>query len=445
VEPPAEFRAFASRRADDTGILAEVAARWPGAERADLLFDRLAARRGPEPSAGIEPIDPAQPRDIAAIAWSAGRRARRRRLRHASAAALAVVLLLLAFPYARSQPTRSVAQSVAQSVARAGPSSPLPLIDVVPPPWRQARLPVRTTPLPRTVDLTALRSLPAHPVRRAVALFAVHPPAVLALGEDGELRQLDRPGLLVPTSLAPDGRDAAFIDGGSVTVIALDTGTVRSYPTDERVTALLWRSPSTLLISGVSSSAILNLSTGTLTKQPYEAGAALAAEGGAGSAASLGEIVELRFAGQPATSPAQVRYWLGGRANETVVGAGGLNVNWLGAWQGPGWLIGGNAVRDAYAIDLWLPPPRGQVRFATVYVDVVTGTAGRALVRTADSGTVSAPTVLGWLDPTTVLVQAGDVDAPNLLAWHVTDGRLSLVCSIKGSTGMSVADLASWR
>jgi hypothetical protein len=164
--------------------------------------------------------------------------------------------------------------------------------------------------------------------------------------------------------------------------------------------------------------------------------------------ASGEDVVELRFAGQPATSSAQVRHWRGSRPTETLVGAAGregLNLDWLGAWQGPGWLIGERAARDGYATDLWLPFRRGQVRFATVFVDVVTGAAGRALVRTIDSGALLPPTVLGWLDPTTVLVQAGDVDAPNLLAWRVTDGRLNLVCSINRPAAISVADLALWR
>ncbi len=485
VGPPAEFRAFAERQSGPlrgalwvgsdadrvlTELLSEVAARWlwlgwlgsglRRIERAERVLDRLASRAAVRPGPHAIEVrlgDQAPSRDLAAIAWANGRRARRRRLCRAAATAIAVVVLVTAFPYARKQPPGPPAGELRSS-------SPLPMIDLMPPPWSQTRLPVRATPLPRSVNLTpvgGIKRLAERPVRRALALFLRDPATLLVLGEDGELRRLDglqlpdvrlptgeaRPAL-VPTSLSPEGTSAAFLGNGSVTVVEIGTGTVRSYRTDGPTTALVWLSPGTLLISGPASAATLDLMTGALARQPYEPEAPLAIQDRVGPSGGE-DVFELRFAGQPVTSPAQVRHWRGGRPDETFLGADqgsdGLSLDWLGAWQGPGWLIGANAVRDGYATDLWLPPPKGPVRFATVFVNVSTGAAGRALIRTGDSGALSPPTVLGWLDPTTVLVQAGDVDSPNLLAWRVTDGRLSLVASISGSAGISVADLASWR
>jgi hypothetical protein len=171
---------------------------------------------------------------------------------------------------------------------------------------------------------------------------------------------------------------------------------------------------------------------------------------GTGLPASLAEhVVELLPVGEPATAPARVRRYFQ-VADDTAAPADtaltGEAIGWLGPWRGPGFLVGGatgTAVRDCDASALRLPERYSEPLTATVVVEPTTGRVRRSLVATAAGTNPLASSVLGWLDPQTVLLRTTDGRGQNLLAWSVSDGELRLVSTVNRVTEISVADLAT--
>jgi hypothetical protein len=153
-----------------------------------------------------------------------------------------------------------------------------------------------------------------------------------------------------------------------------------------------------------------------------------------------GPLAELISVDDPPTTPARIRHWTGKtQLNTSLTATQGASLGWLGAWQGPGWQCGGVLVRDAATIGLALPAadsPVGVAGAATLVVDEGSGAVRRVL---AFPGNPAALAVLGFLDPQTVLLRAGDETNFAILAWVWGTGGLRLVTELSRVAVVSLA------
>jgi hypothetical protein len=423
-------------------------------EAADDLLDRLLAEHlsGWDPTAASLTVGPARaasrsaavldrPLPVTGVAdgaWREGARSLRRRLAGA-AGVLLVGLLLLAVPRHGHPDARPAPPPVATVTARP------PLTDVVPPPERLAGLPLVTVPgLPGpSIVLSQAGQVPRltdSPVRRARAAFEPDNGAVLyVLGDDGKLRLLDAQvplsARLTSTSLSPDGLRLALLTDTQVVVVNLATLAVRRYPvfSIQLVSATVWLSPDSLAVSDNTGTYTLDLTSGAVAATRFSRGDLLQAQ-------PPGPLTELISVYDPPTAPARVRHWTGETQLNTPLTPGrGATLSWLGAWQGPGWQCGGMLVRDAATTGLALPvadSPAGEAGAVTLVVDEGTGLVRRVL---AFPGSPAALAVLGFLDPQTVLLRAGDETAFAILAWTWETGDLRMVTEVSRVAVISLA------
>ncbi|HET8683945.1 MAG TPA: hypothetical protein VFM54_19050, partial [Micromonosporaceae bacterium] len=359
---------------------------------------------------------------------------------------------------------------VPEPAASPPPVAELPgWVDVLPPPAFWASLPQRQTALPAVVDLGSTARLSQRPARRALALFVLsdRPPRVLA--DDGGVRELDDPlladiGLVARTgptttraALAPNGEWAAFPDGTGVLVADLRTGPVRRFPFRFRISGAVWLGPRTLLAGGSRGAAVLDVGTGVATETTVDARHALTdhtrstattAPAGPATASPVGpvgvpaslaaQVAELLPVGDPATAPARIRrYQRSGpdAVTAVVTTVSGDRTGWIGPWMGPGFRYGGLAARDCDAQALTMSS--GSALTAAVVVDLATGAVRRALATGPEAVTEGRPAVLGWLDPGTLLIGAGQW----LLSWRLADGQLRRVTHLTARALVSVARL----
>jgi hypothetical protein len=481
AEPPADFVAFVVRHADDVApvavardsvaglttrqrqdVLTEVARRWwwlrwqarrlGRAEAADDLLDRLLSRQEVEwdgatasvtvgPTRAVSVLDrPLSPAEVADGVWNEARRTRRRR----AAAALGITLVvLMAVTVSRHRAPESDAVVPPRPVPV--PTVRPPSTDVVPVPAELATLPPLTVaglPGPR-IELDpagVVGSLATHPVKRATALFEPDDrPGIYLVGDDGQLRLLDAQlpvgTRLTSTSLSPDGTQAALLSQTQVTVVNLLTRAARTYPamSAQSVVATSWLGPTSLAVSDSSHTFALDLTSGAVGSTGYLAGDLVQEQ-------PPGPLVELISVDDPPTSPARIRHWAGGTPADTrVVGLSGAPVDWLGRWQGPGWACDGVLVRDAATVDLALPATdavNGVASAASVVIDETTGAVRRVL---AYPGNPAALALLGFLEPQTVLLRAGDSQKFGILAWTWGTGQLRLVTELSAAAVISVS------
>jgi len=429
-------------------------------EAADDLLDQLLAEHLAhwDPTADSLTVGPPHPRsraatvldrplsmvDLADVAW---REARRGRGRRGGAAAGVVLLtgLLLVSASRHSDPDVVPAGPPPVAKVTARP----PLTDVVPTPDRLAALPVRSVPgLPGPrIDLGTPASasqppakLSADPVRRATAAFQPDNSAsVYVLGDDGRLRLLDAPvplsADLISTSLSPDGLHLALLTGSRLVVVSLLTGTVDSYPVrgSQALAAAIWLGPTTVAVSDDADTFDVDLTTGAATDTQLRGGDLLQAQ-------PPGPVAELVSVEGPPTTLARIRQWSGDAVQITPLTAGpGMSLSWLGAWQGPGWQCGGILVREAATFGLALPAADSGVDVAAAAIlvaDEGTGAVRRVLAYPGDQVALA---VLGFLDPQTVLLRAGDETDFGIVAWTWGTGELRLVTELSRVAVVSLA------
>jgi hypothetical protein len=460
--PPVGGRLTAKQRDD---LLVAVARRWwwlrlqsrrlGRPEAADDLLDRMVAEHLShwDPTAAsliVGPIraparstmfldQPLSLADLAEGAWREARRSRRRRT--ASAAGVLLLGLLLITIHRQSHPDIQVAGPPPVPAVTVRP----PLTDVVPTPERLATLPTMAVPgLPGPrIELARrdeLARLSVSPVHRATAVFEPGNDAgIYVLGDDGKVRLLDAPvpmnARLTSTSLSPDGLKVALLTDRQVAMVDLATGKVRSYPmfVAQTVATTIWTSPTTIAVSDSTSTFAVDLTSGALTSTHYVAGDLLQAQ-------PPGPLAELISVDDPPTTSARIRHWAGeSQLNTTLTASQGAPLSWLGAWQGPGWQRGGMLVRDAATTGLALPladSPIGVAGAATLVVDEGSGVVRRVL---AFPGDPAAPAVLGFLDPQTVLLRAGNEIHFGVLAWTWGTGELRLVTELSRVAVISLA------
>ncbi|MFI5915753.1 hypothetical protein [Dactylosporangium sp. NPDC051541] len=293
--------------------------------------------------------------------------------------------------------------------------------------------PQEVTELPArlTVDPAAAAPLSARPVTRARALVqprADEPdanPPVLALAEDNTWRRLDvgdlRPAVdaagnpqpvLDVTSLSPDGRRAAFAQPDKVVIVDLTTGRARTVAvpgfnenaawSGEQV--LVTQSGRTYLAGGPSPAAA-----------PYAGDDVLLPAGATVSTLSIGPDHQARLGRWPGGDQTPVR------------GATDLM-----SWSGPGWRSGDLAARVASVSSGPVAAPTGPPTTRLVLVNTAAATASFADLPVADIR------VLGWRDPSTVLLDAG---GRQVLAYHTSGGSLTTVSTVTGPPALlSLAD-----
>ena len=465
AEDPAEGGGrLTARQRDD--VLLRLARRWwwlrlqarrlgrPHA--ADDLLDRMLAEHlahwdptaasltvGPvrTPARATTVLDrPLSMADLAGGVWREARRSRRRR--GAATAGVVVLLGLLLYVFPRQSH---------QDVELTGPppvpvvTARPPLTDVVPTPERLERLPPLSVPgLPGPIiDLTPSAAMPrlsTSPVRRATAAFEPDNGAgILVLGDDGRLRLVDEPvpatARLTSTSLSPDGRRLALLTEATVLLLDLTTGSLGSIATSglQVVTSAVWLSSTSLSLSDNVGTYTVDLLTFATTVTRFSQGNLLQAQ-------PPGPLAELISVDDPPTAPARIRHWTGDvQLNTSLSPAPGASLSWLGAWQGPGWECGGVLVRDAATLGLALPAADsaiGVAGAATLVVDEGTGAVRRVLAFPANPVALA---VLGFLDPQTVLLRAGDQSAFGILAWTWGTGQLRLVTQLTRVAVVSVA------
>jgi hypothetical protein len=429
-------------------------------ETADDLLDRLLAEHLAhwDPTAASLTVSPARPRagtvtvlerpptavDLAGVAWREARRSRSRRGGLAAGTALLAALLLISAPrHSLPDAVPTGPPPVAHVTVRP------PLTDVIPTPDRLAALPVMSVPgLPGPrIDLGTLGSsaadgparLSASPVRRATAAFEPDDGSgIYVLGDDGKVRLVDVPvpvgARLTGTSLSPDGLNLALLTGNEVVVVSLGTRAVYDFPVRDVLLALatVWLSPTAVAVSDDARTFDVDLTSGTTSPTNFTGGDLLQAQ-------PPGPLAELISAdGTPAA--AEVQHWSGLGPVSIPLGPGpGMSLAWLGAWQGPGWQSGGMLVRDAATVGLALPKAdsaAGVAAGATLVVDEVTGQVRRVL---AFPGNPAALAVLGFLDPGTVLLRAGDETSFGIISWSWGTGELHLVTRLSRAAVVSLA------
>jgi hypothetical protein len=424
------------------------------ARAADDLLDRMLVdhHRQWDPTTASLTVGPVRPAarattvldrplsmaDLADRAWREALRGRRRLVAGAVGVVVAAVALI-AVPR-HSEPDR----------VSAGPSPLLAvtvrpaLTDVVPTAQRLADLPPMAVPgLPSRIALSQddqAVPLSRSPVHRATAIFEPdNAAAILVLGDDGNLRLLDSPlpvnARLTSTSLSPDGTDVALLSDRQLTVVDLISGIVHGYQIDgvQALTTVIWLGPTSVAVSDSSVTESLDLKTGVAGSTRYVAGDLLQAQ-------PPGPLAELISVDDPPGTPARIRHWAADNMLNTSLSPGaGASLLWLGGFQGPGWQCGGMVVRDTATLGLALPladSPVGVAGAATLAVDEGTGVVRRVL---AYPGNPAALAVLGFLDPRTVLLRAGDETAFGILAWRWATGDLHLVAQVDRVAVISLA------
>jgi hypothetical protein len=297
--------------------------------------------------------------------------------------------------------------------------------------------------LPSVIALSAVdRAVPLSrsPVRHALAIFEPdNAAAILVLGDDGDLRLLDGPipvnARLTSTSLSPDGTHVALLSDRQMTVVDLTSDAAHGYLINDLQTlnTVIWLGPTSVAVSDTTGTENLDLKTGIAASTRYVAGDLLQAQ-------PPGPLAELISVDDPPGTQARIRHWASDDMLNTSLSPGpGASLVWLGGWQGPGWQCGGMLVRDAATMGLALPPadsPSGVAGAASLVVDEGTGAVRRVL---AFPGNPAALAVLGFLDPRTVLLRAGDETAFGIVAWQWDTGDLHLVSRVDRVAVISLA------
>ena len=423
---------------------------------ADDLLDRMLAERlarwdptaasltvGPvrTPARSTTVLDqPLSMADLAGGVWREAGLSRRRRAAGAAGVAALVALLLFTVP---RQGNLDVEPLVAPPVpvVTARP----PLTDVVPTAERLAGLPLLAVPgLPGpTIDLSHPQTTPklsASPVHRVTAAFEPdNGGAIFLLGDDGKPRLLDAPvplnARLTSTSLSPDGTRLSLLTDTQAVVFDLTSGAIHRYPGSsiQIVTTVTWLGPTSIAVSDNAGTFIVDLVTGAVGNTRYVPGDLLQAQ-------PPGPLAELISVDDPPTTPARIRHWTGDvQLNTALIPPPGGSLGWLGAWQGPGWQCGGVLVRDAATLGLSLPAADaaiGVAGAASLVVDEGSGAVRRIL---AFPGNPVALAVLGFLDPQTVLLRAGDQSDFGVLAWTWGTGQLHMVTHLSRVAVVSLA------
>jgi hypothetical protein len=340
-----------------------------------------------------------------------------------------------------------VALAIAALVAHpAEPDSSGDAAPATPPVTAVASLPTVTIDLPRRLDLDTAAATPlsTRTVRRARALAqpradeaSVNAP-VLVLAEDSSWRRLDVGDLrattdasgnpqpvLDTTSLAGDGRRAAFAQRDEVVVVDLTTAGVRRIRVPGFNEDVAWLG-GRLLVTQEAATYLVD-GAGAPAKVPYPGRDVLLPTG---SQAGV-QVVQLSIGGD---GHARLRHWRGNTGDDERVVSGVAD---LVSWSGPGWQQGQTAARTVWISSGPASAPSGPPAARVLLVDTATG-AGRIAADLGDPARAGA-SVLGWHDATSLLLNAGG----QILVYEVQTGTAAVAATVGG--GPAVLALAGGR
>ncbi|GAA4558232.1 hypothetical protein [Planotetraspora kaengkrachanensis] len=371
------------------------------------------------------------------------------------AAGVFVVLLAAVTAWPRTAGMRS-ADSPTSSAATPTPSVPASAVvtarAVTPGIWigveraDEDRLPRLETLLPDKLSLNGATPLSTAPMAQALALFQRggkgDPGPVLALGDDGGLRELDNIELasvtdghneqsaLDDTALSPDGRMAAFPQRDEVVVVDLTDATSRRWPVPGFNEIVSWRPDGvTLVVEQQEAVYLVDSETGRVSRAPYP---------GFGTVAGGEPGTDLYRLHTPSSQVAELTRWdtsgtlLSRMRPRLAVGTG--------EWWGTGWLRGGRIAGDVFGAGG--PRPYADVIEAEVIVvlDAETGQLAAGLVLPGIDRWKGCCQVMGWYDEDTVLF-ASRGRPSRLLAWRVSRGELLRVADLPDNAMVALGDL----
>lgn len=374
---------------------------------------------------------------------------RQRRTAMVAAAAAGVAATVIAVSVGSSpKPNSRVATPPA--VASASPTKFGSMVIDVAPVGAEGKLARLDVGLPADITLDASRAvrLSTAPVDRALALLesAEDQTTVYVLGADRKMRVLDTVELTAPTdasgnaqgvldgtSLASDGKRAAFAQRDEVVVVDLISGKVDRLPLPGFNENVLWQPDARGLIVEQADNTFLLDVRGGSTRQPYAGFDSVATLGDTGGAGGLLRLGSSDRAGSALST------WT---PSGVLISRTSLPAPWLAAgnWYGTGWRSGTLVARSLFAPVVMEPSGAGE---ATVLVDVTTGKVVRALLFPRLPGDVAGRKlqcceVRGWAGADNVVVQSLN----RLLAWNVRTGALRAVTQMSPGVGtLSLAEL----
>jgi hypothetical protein len=391
---------------------------------------------GEPPPAGTLTGEPLGGVALAGVAWRKGRRLAARRALVAAGTAVAVLAVLAAHPGRPVDETYRPEPVAVPAGARLLPAE-----------TALRGLPRRATSLPVTVDLD--RAATPVPLGSSsgglLALVQPSPGDTVALATGGRRYRLPaaltdtsvgQPALL-PDSVSPNGRYAAFPGVYAVTVVDLAAGTSRAYSVFGQHDAVVWRTNDRFQVASPSGvSAEVTLSTADVNLVPYLVAEALACP------RTCPDVYELRPPQGPGLPNPRLVHWVGNvRTDRTLRAApgSGLDPAWVGTWVGPGMRDGDLAVRVATT----LPVPLrvgGTPVFMVAAIDLPTAELRHALLATDRNGYGRPPEVLGLLGDGEVLLRVG----ATLVTWWPARGVLRLVSMLSWPSVVALVNPSGW-
>lgn len=388
--------------------------------------------------ASLRPIDEAE------LIWERARRTVRRRLLLAGVAGGILALVAIC-----------QRQSGSPSLPE-GDTAPAPRSTVLPTGAERAPAEVTGTRtvrgIPREVVVPSgdgVELLSVDPVRRALLLLAssrADTSPIFVLGDDGKWRKVDGAPWdasiwLQPSALSPDGTRAAFGTSTGTVVVDLTTGGSQEFHSAPETTQPVWLGPQYLLLAPDSlvdpatgkASAVPDGPEDTVTpRRPREP-----------LGDPLARLVQLLSAGQPATAPARLRWWVPSPAGlqEASVPLNGPLTELIGPWRGPGFGIDGDI---GLVVRACVPNSVPSVAQTSVVIAVVRPKTGRVeralLVDSAMSGNVR---LVGWADERRVLLSLIRPGSQQIVGWDLVAGGLSVVSEVNSDGVVSLPEL-SW-
>jgi hypothetical protein len=318
-----------------------------------------------------------------------------------------------------------------------------------------SELPIRDVGLPAQLappTAAKVALLSAQPIPRAVALLETRE-GVFVLGVDGSYRMLagievsSRPWVQA-SSLTPDGSRGILMHSNLLAVVDFPTGQVHRFDVTGSNTQVAWLPDGRVLYAQGDRSMVLDPSTGVIRPVAYNANEI--------AVNSTPELVQL----DPAAAgiPARLLTWSPSESDSQPPGPvnGPLpqgtprtkrdlqlskGLQWIGYWEGSGWLHGDLLARACSASGMHMPTGYGTPQFATVVVDLSGKLHGVLAQQSVHATYPLAPVILGWLDEGTVLLRLGDSSYRPLIGWEVATGALSLVSNLHSETKIAVASL----
>jgi hypothetical protein len=382
--------------------------------------------------------------DLATAVWQRARAIRYRRRLSSPAVLLILVCLVFASPklYDRRPP--------------GPPAPPLPTsvpsgVDVLPDFGDLASIPAAGQDWPRLESTGA--PLAGAPLPSAKVLIQLTNHDLELIAANGAVRTVPGDALdaatLSATSLAPDGRHAVLSTLNSLVVVDVTTGKRHDIHLVGvgQLPAPVWRDPLTVLVPTPVGPRRVDIVTDEITPVDGLTGRDVVSyPGGTGA-----DLVELIASGATLNDPARVRLWHTEPIASPLVttpapspsGPAGSGVmedrrifapRWLGHWYGPGFGRAGLIVRGTDPIDLLLPAPLGEARWALGVVDT-RGLGVRTLATVDGSMTMTGQ---GWLDDQTALISVSKGFETWLLTWNVRAGTVNKIQDVGQALAVSV-------